>query len=298
MSTQTSESATAARRPRRRRVLVLVALLGLLLGAFLARGLIVSALARRALAERDFRCAPLALDVDWRLRAVRSGPTRCERSRGRVAVVALPAGASLELDGLSPRSLDVPTLELELRDRGSLDAVGLGLATDQVPDPLRRALVALAALAARTDDPSMRVGELRITRSRGVIVLRDVMAARDERGLDVAAATITPDAADVAQEGSAPFVWRLERARGRVEPATATLRGELIVGVGAEELRVGLRLRAEGLDTDDPQFELSFDASPALERIRARWQRIAPDLGRIGDMLRGLRERGEDAPVE
>jgi hypothetical protein len=284
---------TEAPRKKRRWVRWVLGLpLLLALALYLARDPLATKLATRELAKRGTTCEGLALNVGWTLQSVAIDEVTCRRAEGRVTELAFAEGATLELEGITPRRLRAPALRVELREGPErLEDAGLALFDEALArPPLTNALTALAGFAAQPDRVDLAIDRVELGREGHVLVASHVTARRTDEGLlfsldelgplATADSAVSPDA-DSGSGAGAQLRWSLRAITARATADVVDGRATLVVdaaiaGFGREE-SIGVSVRGRDLRAQ-PDVTLTLDGSPAVRALRARAHRLRDRL--------------------
>lgn len=305
---------TEAPRKKRRWVRwVLASPLLLALALYLARDPIATKLATRALAKRGTTCEGLALHVGWVLQSVAIDPVTCTRAHGRVMELAFAEGATLELEGTTPRRVVAPDVRVELREAPErLEDAGLALFDEALArPPLTNVLTALAGFAVEPDRVDLAFDRVELGREGHALVARSVAARRTDEGLLITVDELAPastelaaeDAADVTDVGSGEAAdsdsaeadsvsadahasgpqlrWSLHALEARATADAVDGRATLVVdasiaGLGRDE-SIGVAVRGRDL-RGQPDVDLTLDGSPAVRALRDRARRFRDRL--------------------
>ncbi len=296
---------------RRRVGVALGVLAALALGAFLLRGVVVTALVSRALAERGVSCPRISVDVSWDLSRAEVAQTTCRGGSGeRQVEVGLPAGATVELVSLRPRSIEVPEVTLSLspaHDSGEIEDVAGALLEGTVPEPLARALDAFAGAAAQQSLPRATIAAVRVRRGARTLDAYGLVLEPAPGRIRFMLASIAPP---TVGERRVALAGRVASLEGEATPSSAEVRGriEVELELGALDLSRGIafRVSGEGLDAEAPRYVLWVEESERLaalreriaglratraERLEHRQERVEGLVDRVHQLAERLRER-------
>lgn len=261
----------------------------LALALYLARDPIATKLASRILTKHGTACEGLALHVGWGLQSVAVDPVTCRRAEGRVTELAFREGATLELEGITPRRVRATELRVVLREApGRLEDAGLALFDEALArPPLTNVLTALAGVAAQPDRVDLTFDRVELAHEAHALLAQNVVARRTDEGLLITLDELRPrgtpsTAADSNEPPSnAPLRWSLRTVEARATPDVVDGRAALLVdasiaGLGREET-VGVAVRGRNL-RGQPDVTLSLDESPAVRALRDRARRLRDRL--------------------
>jgi hypothetical protein len=275
----------------------------LALALYLARDPLATKLATRELTKRGTTCEGLALRVGWTLQSIAIDEVVCRRAEGRVTELAFAEGATLELEGITPRRLRAAALRVELRDAPErLEDAGLALFDESLArPPLTNVLTALASFAAQPDRVDLAFDRVELGREGHALVASHVTARRTDEGLLFALDELSPHAtADSAtdsgvdspdapdptrappESGMGPQLrWSLRTIEARATADAVDGRATLVVdasiaNLGREE-SIGVTVRGRALRAQ-PEVTHSLDGSPAVHALRDRARRFRDRL--------------------
>lgn len=260
--------------------------------------LALSAYAGSALAPFGVVCSPLTIEPAWDLSGGHLAATECTIAEGPIASVALEGGATVRMVDYRPVDVELASLAINPRAVADADDLGGALLLGEVPEPMRRALDALASLSARPDVPHVAIHETTVGRGN-VLLLHELVVDRTDDGLSIT----------VASAGPPPHLGRVVRASIAIEDvvahataAEATVQGRLALEAQLAssdlERSIPFRVTGTGLDTDAPAYELWIEPSPLLDRARAALvamrARIDAAGSRVEAVHEAIRQHGEE----
>lgn len=281
---------------RTRRIALLVAglsVLGALVGGWLYLPGLVAQRTLGLLA--GIACDPVDITVTPDLSHASIARTTCTVPAGPIASIALSSGAEVELRELRPQTIDVPMLAVNPRAIEMTGAATAVLVTGDTPDPLRRALVALASAAARTDLPRrVHVGEIDVGRGEGVVVAQELVVAHGASTFDVTLQTIGPPA---HHGGMIDWDLAVNDVEVHATPETAIVTGHFDLHATVLTLpierSIAFRLTGRALDGDAADYELWIEPSAELTWLREHAQAILDEIQAAGGVREALHERRE-----
>lgn len=252
---------------------LLLASFALVLGLWLARSALVTAVIASSLEGRGVHCEALSIDASALLSELEIAPTRCEVAEGPIARVAWDGPLHVRLEGGSPSELEVSTLTLVRRpsaeepDDSASGALGVWARA-----PARvSGVVRFASRLSEIDSPAIRVAHVVVTREDGTrpeLELEGLSAPARAAGT---AATISIQALSLATSEGPFGVSATPRLRAVEVEADAT-HGSLEGAVDATvdlpmlgALQLGaitggrrVRVTAEHLDAE-PRWRVELD---------------------------------------
>lgn len=235
---------------------VLVVLLGVPLGVWLARGAIATSMAQDELAARGFTCDDrFSVSLSPGLGEATLGATRCEHEGGLLEAVELLGDVQVTLEGFEPASITAESVRVVLRDQDVRNGSGWSselsrLSLEQRVAGLIKGIAELGAMSlppaeisrvefVRHDDPLAHGTGLRITPAG--------------EGMQLALGDLS--------FSSTMGELRLSRLSGRAAADAVSLRGQASARVGIGILSVSrsgsFDLAATALDTASPRFRLT-----------------------------------------
>lgn len=160
-------SARTARWPWRAITIgLLLASFVLLLGLWLARSAIVTALVARSLDARGVRCEALSIEASATISELEIAPTACEVAEGPITRVAWDAPMRAQLEGGGLGALEVPTLTIVRRASAEDPAAASGALGVWAQAPARvGGVVRFVSRLSEIDSPALRVAHVVVTRS-------------------------------------------------------------------------------------------------------------------------------------
>lgn len=286
---------------RRKRVVALVALLGAASLAVAGWLYLPGLIAERTLGLLvGVVCAPVEITVTPDLTHASIARTECSVPVGPIASFTLSRGAEVALTDLRPRRIEVPMLAVNPRAIELAGAATVVLVTGETPDPLRRALDALAAAARRTDLPERTaVGEIDLGRGDAVVVARQLVIARSHDTFDVTLASIGPPA---YHGRMIDWTLALNGIEVHATPDRALVTGQFDVNANILSFPVSrsiaFRLAGHDLGTDDADYDLWVEPSAELTWLRAHGQALLDEIRAAGGVHEALEERREERETE
>ncbi|MCA9605216.1 MAG: hypothetical protein KC619_06465 [Myxococcales bacterium] len=244
-------------------VVVVGLLVAVPLVAWLLRGTIATSIARGQLEERGFTCDDrFAVAPNATLSEATVGPTRCAHEGGVLEAIELLGDVTVELDGTEPSAIRGDSLRIALR--GASVRGG-----DHWADALRRVnleqqmagVVKGLSELSRLDLPAVHVGRLDLVRGGDSLGHAETVAMTPGSGEQL---RMTFARAHFAAGPMGVGQLDLTNVTGEATPAAVTLSGRASARAGVAiifsiERQGPFTLRATGLDTASPSFDLEGD---------------------------------------
>lgn len=282
---------------RRAKIGIGVGIASVVVAALLAGWLYLPGLiAQRTLGLFRVACDPVSIAITPDLSHASIARTECTVPAGPIASFTLSRGAEVALADLRPTTIDVPMLAVNPRALEMAGAATAVLVTGDTPDPLRRALTALAAAAARTDLPARTtVGEIDVGRGEYVVVARSLVVAHGAGTFDVTLVSIGPP----AYHGRAvDWVLAVNDVEIHATPSTAIVTGHFDVDASVFSFpitrSIAFRLSGSALDGDGATYELWIEPSAELTWLREHGQALLDEIRAAGGVHEAMEQRREE----
>lgn len=257
-------------------------------------------IAQRTLGLLGVVCEPVSIEVAPDLSHASIARTECRFPAGPIASITLSRGAEVALRDLRPRTIEVPMLAVNPREIELAGTATAVLVTGETPDPLRRVLVALARVAARTDMPErVRVGELDLGRGDSVIVTRDLVVAHGAGTFDVALPSLGPPP---YHGRGVDWTLGVNDIEVHATPDSAIVTGHFDVDANILSFRVtrtiAFRLTGRDLDDASADYDLWIEPSAELTWLQQHGQALLDEIRAAGGVREAMHERREERAAE
>lgn len=256
-------------------------------------------IAERTLGLLDLICEPVSITLTPDLSHASIARTECTVPIGPIASFALSNGAEVSLTDLHPRTIDVPLLAVNPRALELAGTATAVLVTGDTPDPIRRVMSALAALAARTDLPTrVTVGEIDFGRGAYVIETHGLVMTHGPGTFDVALPTLGPP----PYHGTAiDWAIAVNELAVHATPGSAIVTGRFDVRASVFSFpitrSIGFRVTGSGLDGSAPDYDLWIEPSAEVVWLQAHGQALLDEIRAAGGLSQAVEQR-RDVRIE